>query len=295
MTTELPIFLNPHAGRGAETESEALARAFEDAGTKVRVHVVPGAELESSIRAAVVEGAKFIGAAGGDGTISSAANALTGTDSVLLPIPLGTLNHFCKRYGISTVEEAVKAWQQRKVMAIHVGNVNDRVFVNNASCGFYPHVVRHRDRMERFLPRVPAMWLAGFRVLFEFPMMTLDVEINHRVEEVRTAALWVGLGRNSLRLPEADEATEVDGEVLEVVTAEASTRNAAIKLATRLFWHLRKGLDPQAASLEVWRARAFKLDAPHRIDIALDGEPYRMQTPLHFRLRDSELHVLSLI
>ncbi|HUP88548.1 MAG TPA: diacylglycerol kinase family protein [Longimicrobiales bacterium] len=294
MTNELHIFMNPHAGRGAQAEGDALVRAFEAVGVRPVIEPVPGKELEHHIQEALKQGSTIIGAAGGDGTISAAANALAGTGATLLPIPMGTLNHFSKRYGITNIDDAVKAFQAQQKLAIAVGSMNDRVFVNNASCGFYPHVVRHRDNMERVLPRIPAMWLAGFKVLFEFPTMRLDVEFKNRKEHIHTPALWVGIGRNSLRIPEVGDA-DVEGRVLEVVSGRASSRRAVIHLSVRLLHHLRKGLQPQSPNLDVWRAREFVLDSDHKIDIALDGEAYRLKGPLTFRFLEAHLNVLSLV
>lgn len=295
MEQRLPIFLNPHAGRGAEAEGEVLVQAFRAAGAHPFIHAVPGNELEKSIRREVANGAPVIGAAGGDGTISAAANAMVGSQAILLPIPMGTLNHFSKRYNITSVEDAVLAWQAQNVVAVHTGCVNDRIFINNASCGFYPHVVRHRDAMERWLPRVPAMWIAGFRVLAALPMMRLRVSMDGRDERIRTAALWVGIGRNSLRFPEIGDAEKQENAVLEIVTARAETRIAILRLAGRLLWHLKKRLEPQARNLAVWRAAEFTLESHHRIDIALDGEALRLRGPLEFRVRREELRVLSLV
>lgn len=294
MTRELHIFVNPRAGRGAEAEGNALVHAFEAIGVSPVIEPVPGKDLERHIKEALKQGSAVVGAAGGDGTISAAANALAGSDATLLPIPMGTLNHFSKRHGITDIEAAVKAFQVQQKTRIAVGSMNERIFVNNASCGFYPHVVRHRDKLERVLPRLPAMWLAGFRVLFEFPMMRLDVEFKERKEHIHTPALWVGIGRNSLRLPDVGDA-DVEGNLLEVVSGGASSRRAVIRLSLRLLHHLRKGLQPQAPDLDVWRAREFVLDADHKIDVALDGEPYRLRGPLTFRFRDAHLNVLSLV
>lgn len=292
--TSFPIFLNPHAGRGADAEQEALQRAFAEAGARVDVRALPGAQLGAAIHEAALRGAPLIGVAGGDGTISSAANALAGTQAVLLPIPLGTLNHFAGRHGIPTVEAAVHAWQRAEMTSVHVGLVNKRIFINNASCGFYPHVVRHRDRLERLLPRVPAMWLAGLRVLFELPLMKLDIEIGGDCVHLRTPALWVGIGRNSLRLPVPGDAT-VEGEVLEIVAGRAETRRAVLALAGRLLLHLKQGLEPRAENLHVERARRFVVHARHSVDIALDGEPFRMRAPLEFSIVPDGLRLFCLV
>lgn len=290
LTPDFPIFLNPGAGKRSEAEREALVASFTSAGARPDV-----VECQpEAIRAAVAAGVPLVGAAGGDGTISAVANIVAGTGTALLPIPLGTLNHFSKRYGNTTIEEAAQAWKQGNHAAVNVGSVNGKIFVNNASCGFYPHTVRHREKLERWLPRLPAMWLAGLRVLIELPLLEPTVEVGHVQQRLRTPALWVGIGRNSLRLPVPGDA-EIEGDVLELVSGRAETRRAIVLMAFRLFRHLKRGLQPEAANLAVHRAREFKLHSRRSVDIALDGEPCRMDSPLEFVLRQDALKVVGLV
>src|SRR5687767_2646993 len=100
----LPIILNPGSGRGADREAEALRRAFAAVGTHAEIHVVEGPRVKDVVLGIATARTPAVGVAGGDGTISSAATALHGTDTALLPIPLGTFNHFAQRYGVPTVE-----------------------------------------------------------------------------------------------------------------------------------------------------------------------------------------------
>ena len=246
------------------------------------------------MRAAVEAGAPIIGAAGGDGTISSAANVLAGTETALLPIPLGTLNHFAMRYGVSSVAAAVHAWKRRSIKEIHVGAVGDLIFVNNASVGFYPHLIRHREKLERVLPRMAAMWLAGFRVLAELPMLRMEVHTGSDRHEIRTPALWVGIGRNSLRMPLPGDA-DVEEAVLEAVWGRADKRRRVVALSFRLARHIKRGLEPRDRDLDVLRMRDFTLRASDPIDIALDGEAFRLTTPLRFEMRENGLRVVVLV
>lgn len=291
----LPIILNPHSGRGAEREADALRVAFSAIGTQAEVHVVQGPSVQDVVRGIASARLPVVGIAGGDGTISSAANALAGTDTALLPIPLGTFNHFAQRYGIPTVQAAVHAFEHAHAHHVPIGYLNDVAFLNNASCGFYPHIVRHRDRVERVLPRGVAVWVAGCLVLAKLPLMLLEVEAHGSKRRLKTPALWVGLGKNSLRLPSPGDAQR-DGDVLEIVTPTTQRRLSIIALMLRTMVKLKRGAaTPEDHSLDVLHAAHFTLNSPHRIDVGLDGEPYRFRPPLHFRYKPRGLNVLCLV
>jgi diacylglycerol kinase family enzyme len=291
----LPIILNPASGRGAEEEADALRQAFAAIGTIAEIHVVPGATVRDVTHGIAGAGVPAVGIAGGDGTISSAAGALAGSDTAMLPIPLGTFNHFAQRYGVPTVEAAVHAWGRRSPHAVPVGYLNDVAFVNNASCGFYPHVVRYRERLERLLPRRMAMWLAGAIVLAKLPLMRLHLHVNGEDRELKTPALWVGLGEDSLRLPTPGDALR-EGNVLEIVTPTTQHRLTAIALMTRTMLKLMRGAEtPEDPALDVLHAVRFTVNSPHRIDVGLDGEPLRLRPPLHFRYESDSLKVICLV
>jgi len=284
--------MNPAAGMHDNTQHEAVQSVFRSAGARSYIDIVTGSGLEDSVRQAVMGGAQVIGVAGGDGTISSAANALVRTQAAMLPIPLGTRNHFATRYGISDLDSAAQAWRAKTVNAVHVGAVNDRVFVNNASCGFYPKAVRYRERLESLMPRTPAIWLAGLRVLLELPLLHVQIAVGDEVRQLRTPALWVGIGRNSLKLPANGDAGGAEA-VLEAISGRADTRSAIVKTALRLVRHVKRGITLQDDRLDVVHTREFTLAARKAIDVALDGEPFRLQPPLEFAVLENALRVMG--
>ena len=291
----LPIILNPHAGRGAESEADAIRQAFAGVGTHAELHIVEGARTQEVVRSIAATRVPYLGVAGGDGTLSSAAAGLHHAGTALLPIPLGTRNHFAKRYGLPSVPAAVEAWQRREAHVLPLGFLNNIAFINNASCGFYPHVVRSRDSLERVLPHQAAYWLAGIMVLARLPLMQLELVLHEHRQRLRTAALWVGIGRNSLRLPTPGDARR-EGETLEIVTATAQRRAAIVALMARTMVKLKRGEQtPEDRALRVFHAVHFTLASPHRIDVGLDGEPLRLRPPLQFRYEGAGFRVLCLV
>lgn len=291
----LPIILNPASGRGAEHEADAVREAFAAVGTTAEIHVVEGPSIKDVVLGIASARVPVVAVAGGDGTLSSAATALTGTDTALLPIPLGTFNHFAQRYGVPTVEAAVHAWERQHAHHVPVGFMNDIAFINNASCGFYPHLVRQRSRIERYLPRKSAAWIAGWIILAKLPLMHLRLSAHGREREFKTPALWVGIGKDSLRLPTPGDAMR-EGELLEIVTPTTERRLSILTLMLRTMVKLRRGAEtPHDKALDVLHAAEFTLDSTHRIDVGLDGEPFRVRPPLRFRYERNGFKVLCLV
>ncbi len=116
VTGEGVVFVNPRSGR-EHTSSAELAAQFPEH----RVEETPVEGLDARIRAAIADGAAFIGMPGGDGTIRS-----------------GTRNHIARHLGIVDFPAAVRASEGR-IEAVDVGEVNGgHCFINNSAIGKYP-------------------------------------------------------------------------------------------------------------------------------------------------------------
>jgi hypothetical protein len=76
------VLVNPRAGHDAVT-APAIAAALDAAGVEPAVLQADGAHLCAKALDAVKEGHQIIVAAGGDGTVSTVASALAGTDVAL--------------------------------------------------------------------------------------------------------------------------------------------------------------------------------------------------------------------
>ena len=87
---------------------------------------------------------------GGDGTVAAVAAGLVGSEVPFGVLPAGTLNHFAKDLGLPLeLEAAARMLLSGHVIRVDLGEVNGRIFVNNSSVGFYPQIVRERERQQR--------------------------------------------------------------------------------------------------------------------------------------------------
>ncbi|HWE57840.1 MAG TPA: diacylglycerol kinase family protein [Acidimicrobiales bacterium] len=140
------LFVNPVSGPDGSPGVSEVAEAFGPHGIDVEELDDP-ARLPDLIRASLARDRSPIGVSGGDGTIRCAAECLAGRNVPLLVVPGGTRNHFARELGIESLGDAVDAAKAGTVTEVSVGAVGDRIFVNNASIGLYPALVRKRDRL----------------------------------------------------------------------------------------------------------------------------------------------------
>jgi diacylglycerol kinase family enzyme len=285
------ILLNP-ATAGAFTLKEDIVELFRAAGSDALiVELGRGQDPAEAARTASAR-TSIVVAAGGDGTVSRVANGLIGTPAALGVLPLGTLNHFAKDLGIPLdLEKAVATIAARRVGSIDVGQVNDRVFLNNSSIGIYPSIIEARDELRRRGHRKWAAFaLATFRVLRRHRGVLVRIEANGRQSAWRTPFVFVGNNEYEVDGIRLGSRARLDGaRLFAYLTPRVRTRELPMLLARALLGRVR-----ESGAFEIVSAAELWIDTPKasRVRVALDGEITTMTTPLHYRTCPAALKVL---
>jgi undecaprenyl-diphosphatase len=139
-----------------------------------------GAEVGGQVRA--------LGIAGGDGSVGAAAAVALRHGLPLVVVPAGTLNHFARDVGVYDLVEVTDATRAGEAVAVDLGVVEvhpdgaaggvgaggepagepvvrTRPFLNTASIGSYPELVRLRQRWQPRYGKWPAFTAALLVVL----------------------------------------------------------------------------------------------------------------------------------
>src|SRR5438309_10065296 len=100
----ISVLLNRGGGAvGSDPKiADKVADAFRSAGLDADVELIAGGDCAVRCRAIAERGDELLVVGGGDGTISAAASALVGTETLLGILPLGTPNHFARDLRIPT-------------------------------------------------------------------------------------------------------------------------------------------------------------------------------------------------
>jgi diacylglycerol kinase family enzyme len=163
------------------------------------------------------------------------------------------------------------------------------VFVNNSSIGLYPEIVREREALQR---RGHGKWVSLARamigVFHHAPGPRLDLRFAHRALKGRTELLFVGNNEYELAAMRIGARMHLDGGVLWVYRVPHAGRFRAIAAALAAFFGGGRPKAPLAFATD-----ELRVDARVReLEVALDGEVARMETPLHYRSRPGALRVM---
>jgi len=160
----LTIVVNPSARSGRGIDPTEELRESLPAATIVALD--DAADLEHTLCDAAGS-ARAIGIVGGDGSINTAAGVALEHGCPLVVVPGGTLNHFARDLGLESVADAVRAVKSGQLVAVDVGVIDGRPFLNTASFGGYARLVELREKWEGSIGKWPAFAVALIRVLRE--------------------------------------------------------------------------------------------------------------------------------
>ncbi|HEX8847300.1 MAG TPA: diacylglycerol kinase family protein [Pyrinomonadaceae bacterium] len=289
------VILN--ASSGADDKKgvrDRLLELFAAEGKKAQVTLAEsGEEIIAVARRAVSDDCQPIIAGGGDGTINAVASVVVGTNRTLGVLPLGTLNHFAKDLKIPLdLEGAARICLEGRAAPIDVGEVNDRIFLNNSSLGLYPTIVRHREKQQERLGRGkwPAFIWATLSALKRYPFLNVRLSTDDQRLIRHTPFVFIGNNEYVMESFNIGGRSCIDKGQLSLYVAHRTGRLGLLRLALRaLFGGLRDQQDFDAlCTKEIW----VETRRPKRLRVATDGEVTIMTTPLHYRVRPGALRVL---
>jgi diacylglycerol kinase family enzyme len=287
----LPVIVNVAggaAGRAGEGLREQIEAAFAGAGQAIALELVDGEGLAAAFERHT--GARRTVVGGGDGTLATAAEAVSRKGGELAVLPLGTRNHFACQLGIaSDLATAASLAATGAARRVDLGWANDRVFINNFSGGAYVDLVRQREasRLPKLLATIPAAW----GTLRKLRARRFDLTVDGVASSVRTALLFVGNNRYEVEEGRLGERTTLDDGVLSVYAVAPLSRTALVVAAVRTLvarprMHRDFALDRTA--------REVRIEGPGAtLEVALDGERVSFDLPLTIRIAPRSLAVVS--
>jgi YegS/Rv2252/BmrU family lipid kinase len=291
--SSLKIIISARAGAGDNYEiCKRYVSIFSESGIETDTSLAQsGAEVIELAREAADGPYEIIVAAGGDGTVNSIASAIVDTDKVLGVLPLGTLNHFARDLKIPfDLEAAAHAIVAGNTSKVDVGEVNDRIFLNNSSLGLYPIIVREREKRERLgTSKWPAFFWATIQAFRRYPFLDVRLRVDDEQFYQRTPFAFIGNNHYVMDAFNIGIRDRLDKGVLSIYIANRTGRLALIHMGLRAV----VGRLGQSKDLLTLSSDEVKIETRHKhLRVALDGEVEIMDTPLRYRVRPGALQVI---
>ena len=205
---------------------------FDRHGHVLDCEIVAGNQVEKRLQAAATDKqVDAVLAAGGDGTISTAARIAFTTGKPLAVLPAGTMNLFARALKVPLgLPEALEAIAAGHIGVVDIATANERPFVHQFGVGIHARLVRIREEMS-YGSRIGKM-LASLRAIgaaaINPPQFEAELHTGSALEKRRVSGIAVSnnpLGDGRLH------ADRLDAGMLGVYIAAPVTTSALLKLA----------------------------------------------------------------
>lgn len=268
------VALNPSSGQlPAERVREIISAVFNEHNVAFHIHeLTPEDDLGKLVRAAIRKGSRMIVVAGGDGTVSMAANGMIYTPVPLAVIPTGTANVLARELEIPLDPEAacrliVSPHDCRTIDAMYIG---DRYAVLQIGIGLGSLMIRDTSRQAKRLIGRAAYMLTAVSRLFGYEPRRFTLSIDGR--RVRTRGLHIviangaTLGTHPLRWgPDI----EPDDGTINVGVFQSRTLSDLLGIA----WHVLLSRHRRSRNMRYYKVRnRVAIHANPALPVQVDGE-----------------------
>jgi len=292
-STSAVAILNYHSGR---QDTRKTVRDLKSLAEKIGVHCdivvakTPRHVSEAAWRLARSEHSTVI-AGGGDGTINAVASALIGTGKRLGILPLGTFNYFARELGLPTdLECAFRACFDGGTRLATVGEVNGRMFLNNASIGLYPLILSTREQTYRRWGRhkIGAYWSVLKTLSNARPNLELRITVDGTSRTLQSPLLFIARNSHQLEQFNVPGPSCVAANGFSVFILHPMSKLQLLQVAFRAFTRQLQPFD----DFEMFCTTRLRVECSriHRL-VAFDGERVKMLAPLDFVVRERALHI----
>lgn len=273
---------------GSALSLKQLKQACQQAEIEVSEFIKVTTSYEARLKG-LVKKDDIVAIYGGDGTVSSVISTLADKECVFAPLAGGTLNHFTKDLGIpQDITKALDGLLKRQPRRIDVAAINDTLFINNSSIGFYPLSLRTRERLTPRIGKWPAAAIGLIGALVNY--RTYNVTIGNR--HIRTPFIFVG--NNDYRLATAGingSRNHLDKGELSIYTIDATTITTFFALMGRLLFTKATKLP----GIHVWKGGQVTIASRHKkhLTISKDGEVITATFPVVYKSLPKKIRIIG--
>ncbi|MBW3636798.1 MAG: YegS/Rv2252/BmrU family lipid kinase [Armatimonadetes bacterium] len=265
------LLVNGQSRSGRQVFGEAIA-ALREAGIEVKEAILARDRQETHrlLKREIEQGARLVVVGGGDGTLSTCAETLAGSDVAMGVLPLGTGNTFARSIGIPVdMNGAIQTIVTGRIEAVDVGTCNRQVFLNSVSLGLSAEIAGALTGTIKKKLGLLAWPVIGFKVMSRHRSLKLRVLSQEKSFNVKTHQLVIANGRYVAGPIKASEDDSLQDHELTVFALGGGSKRELF----RAVWHWLRHTHKEADEVPFFETKKLRVQSlVRRIKANVEGE-----------------------
>ena len=289
MKKKIRFIINPFSGTSQKSNTPQLISKLLD-HTKFEYEIVYTQYAGHAINLAkegVQSKIDFVAAVGGDGSVNEVAQALVHSTTALIVIPGGSGNGFAMHVGLGrNIEKAIQYINAGKIIEIDTCQVNDRFFINVSGLGFDARIAyKTKQNSKRgFLP----YFMTSVKESQKFKPQHLEINVDGKaINGDYAAAVVANASMYGYHFTIAPQASMQDG-IMDLMLVKKAP---LLKYFLTTYRFLNRTLDKSKIT-ETYRGKSISITMPDENYLHVDGEGYKTEKKLVFKIIPKSLKVL---
>lgn len=265
------LIYNPYSGENVILhELDSIIELHQEKGYQIVPYRIEKNHNVNEALDIIDEDYEYIIVAGGDGTVDSVVNAMM-KRKIDLPIailPVGTANDFGTFLDMpNDVVEACKRILDSKPVAVDVGKINDKYFINVASTGLFTDISQKTDgNLKNSIGKL-AYYIKGIEEIPNFRKLKVKLTSQEMKYEGEMYLILVFNGRTAGNVKLATRANYNDG-LLDVIMIKAVPIYGIIPLVIKIL----KGEHLDSDNVIYFKTKEILIESNEDIVTDIDGE-----------------------
>ena len=288
MASKILFIVNPISGTGKQKKLNSILGKTLDYNlfSPTIVHTERAGHATELSREAIGQ-YDYVVAVGGDGTVNEVVKGLTGSETTMGIIPVGSGNGLARHLNIPMdMDEAIKVINKRLTERIDTVKINDELSVNVSGVGFDAHVA-HKFAKNGKRGSIPYVKIAATefqKYKSEAYKIVADGKPMFRNAFMISLANSTQFGNNALISPEA----KINDGLVDICILSEFPKVEAGAVAARLFNRTMH----KSKFIEIIRASKVEIDTNHPIVGHIDGEPVIFNDMLNIEVQPASLSII---
>lgn len=230
---------------------------------------------------------------GGDGTVRSCADALMDSDMPLAILPLGTFNLLAKAINYpNDIAELFSIIKNGKTKKIDLAEVNGKIIINHAWIGFYYYILKLRKKNRAIIGKSKLLkmifnTLSLFRTL---PIYHLKLKVENVETFFKTCLVYIANNEFKSNIFDLWERKSLSTGMLSVKVLNCQTRWELFLCMLHILFNF----SSQSKYISECNTNELIIESNSKfINVVIDGELFKLNTPLHFINHHKKLTVFT--